>query len=51
VLVKLDSKGPAFFRQTRVGLYGQNFDVIKLRSMRTDAEVDGANGRRRTIRA
>lgn len=42
LLVKLDSKGPAFFRQTRVGLYGQNFDVIKLRSMRTDAEADGA---------
>ncbi len=42
VLVKLDSKGPAFFRQTRVGLYGQNFDLIKLRSMRTDAEANGA---------
>lgn len=42
ILVKLDSKGPAFFRQTRVGLYGQNFEVIKLRSMRTDAEVNGA---------
>lgn len=42
ILVKLDSKGPAFFRQTRVGLYGENFDVIKLRSMRTDAEVAGA---------
>jgi sugar transferase (PEP-CTERM system associated) len=42
VVVKLDSKGPAFFRQTRVGLYGQNFDLIKLRSMRTDAEVNGA---------
>ena len=42
LLVKLDSKGPAFFRQTRVGLYGQNFDLIKLRSMRTDAEKDGA---------
>ena len=41
LLVKLDSKGPAFFRQSRVGLYGQNFDVIKLRSMRTDAEKDG----------
>lgn len=41
-LVKLDSRGPAFFRQTRVGLYGQAFDVIKLRSMRTDAEVNGA---------
>ena len=42
VLVKLDTKGPAFFRQTRVGLFGQNFDVIKLRSMRTDAEAAGA---------
>jgi len=42
ILVKIDSRGPAFFRQTRVGLYGQNFDVIKLRSMRTDAEVGGA---------
>nr|WP_137678564.1 TIGR03013 family XrtA/PEP-CTERM system glycosyltransferase [Parerythrobacter lutipelagi] len=41
LLVKLDSKGPAFFRQQRVGLYGQAFDVIKLRSMRTDAEKDG----------
>ncbi len=42
VLVKIDSKGPAFFRQQRVGLYGRPFSVIKLRSMRTDAEKDGA---------
>jgi len=42
LLVKIDSKGPAFFRQTRVGLYGQNFDLVKLRSMRTDAEAAGA---------
>jgi sugar transferase (PEP-CTERM system associated) len=42
LLVKLDSKGPAFFRQTRVGLFGQSFDLIKLRSMRTDAEINGA---------
>jgi sugar transferase (PEP-CTERM system associated) len=42
LLVKLDSKGPAFFRQQRVGLYGESFTLIKLRSMRTDAEKDGA---------
>jgi sugar transferase (PEP-CTERM system associated) len=41
-LVKLDSKGPAFFRQVRVGLYGQTFSLIKLRSMRIDAEAGGA---------
>ena len=42
LLVKLDSKGPAFFRQQRVGLYGQPFWLVKLRSMRTDAEKNGA---------
>lgn len=41
ILVRLDTKGPAFYRQKRVGLYGAHFDVIKLRSMRTDAEADG----------
>ena len=39
--VKLDSRGPAFFRQTRVGLFGEHFQLVKLRSMRTDAEADG----------
>ncbi len=42
IIVKLDSKGPAFFRQERVGLFGEPFKLIKLRSMCTDAEKDGA---------
>jgi lipopolysaccharide/colanic/teichoic acid biosynthesis glycosyltransferase len=41
LLVKLESRGPAFFRQSRVGQYGETFDILKLRSMRQDAEVAG----------
>jgi exopolysaccharide biosynthesis polyprenyl glycosylphosphotransferase len=40
-LIKLESRGDAFFKQERVGLYGQRFNILKLRSMRADAEVAG----------
>jgi sugar transferase (PEP-CTERM system associated) len=38
IAVKLDSEGPAIFRQERVGLGGKIFQVLKFRSMRMDAE-------------
>ena len=37
-LVKLDSRGPVFFRQTRVGRWGRHFTLLKFRSMHIDAE-------------
>jgi len=41
VLIKLESSGPMFYTQERVGLNGRTFKVIKFRSMRQDAEKDG----------
>jgi sugar transferase (PEP-CTERM system associated) len=41
ILIKLDSKGEVFYRQERVGKNGRIFEVIKFRSMKSDAEADG----------
>lgn len=38
-LVRLDSRGPAFFKQVRVGKNGRTFEVYKFRSMHVDAEA------------
>lgn len=41
VWIKLDSPGPVFFRQERVGLGGRTFRIHKFRTMVTDAEKKG----------
>lgn len=42
IAIKLDSPGPVFFCQRRTGLFDREFSIIKFRSMRTDAEKQGA---------
>jgi exopolysaccharide biosynthesis polyprenyl glycosylphosphotransferase len=39
--IKLDSRGPIFYLQERVGLHNKTFRIIKFRSMRVDAEANG----------
>ena len=41
ICVALESRGPIFYRQTRIGENGRTFELIKFRSMRVDAEADG----------
>ncbi|KPC75871.1 UDP-phosphate N-acetylgalactosaminyl-1-phosphate transferase [Thermoactinomyces vulgaris] len=41
IAIKLESPGPIFYKQERVGLNGKTFNIFKLRSMRTDAEKNG----------
>lgn len=41
LLIKLDSPGPVFYVQERVGQFGNLFQLVKFRSMRSDAESDG----------
>ncbi len=44
LLVCLESPGPVFYFQRRLGRYGRHFSIIKIRSMRLDAEADGKVG-------
>jgi sugar transferase (PEP-CTERM system associated) len=41
ILIKLESRGPVFYKQERVGKNGRPFTLMKFRSMRVDAEQDG----------
>jgi lipopolysaccharide/colanic/teichoic acid biosynthesis glycosyltransferase len=42
VAIKLDDGGPVFYRQRRVGLNGEQFELLKLRTMEVGAEHKGA---------
>ena len=42
MLIKLESPGPILFKQKRTGQYNIEFEVLKFRSMRNDAEKNGA---------
>ena len=41
IRIKLSSKGPVFYTQERLGQYGKPFNILKFRSMYTDAEQHG----------
>lgn len=40
ILIKLDSKGPVFFKQKRIGIHKTHFHILKFRTMRTDTPHD-----------
>jgi lipopolysaccharide/colanic/teichoic acid biosynthesis glycosyltransferase len=42
IRIKLDSRGPVFFRQQRVGQFGRSFDIFKFRTMTVGAEKEGS---------
>lgn len=41
LVIRLGSKGPAFFMQKRIGIHGEEFNIIKFRTMYVDAEKSG----------
>jgi lipopolysaccharide/colanic/teichoic acid biosynthesis glycosyltransferase len=41
LFIKIDSRGPIFYRQKRLGLDGESFELIKFRTMVQDAEQNG----------
>lgn len=40
LIIKIDSRGPVFFRQKRIGIHKKHFNILKFRSMRTDTPHD-----------
>ncbi len=42
LIIKLESKGPIFYKQIRIGQYEKKFNIIKFRTMKDNAEKDGA---------
>ena len=42
IMIKLESKGPVFYRQERITKYGQKFRIFKFRTMVQDADKKGA---------
>ena len=40
IAIKVDSKGPIFFKQKRVGIHKKHFNILKFRTMRTDTPHD-----------
>lgn len=50
IIIKIDSKGPLFFKQKRDGLNGKQFYCYKLRSMRVNKEADVLSASKNDLR-
>ena len=40
LVIKMDSRGPIFFKQKRVGIHKKHFNILKFRTMRIDTPKD-----------